>query len=195
MYLGGILAYVTHCLCSHLHSLKTNWPYIYYYYFNQLQGVTQGSAVPVISRQNELRLPKQNWNNLVNLPRQNFVTFSYYNNRLFSSYRGRYQFTEVEFKDPRQSTEAEFWHMLHIVTVLKKHTCNNRSWYNLQSARMLETKFRYSILLTRSCGRSFIWEVANASLSHTDRLTNMDSPLSPMAQNRIRCKFHPKYFF
>ena len=33
----------------------------------------------------ELRLPRQDWNALVNLPRQNFVTFSYKTSRLFSS--------------------------------------------------------------------------------------------------------------
>ena len=64
----------------------------------------------------ELRLSRQNWNTLVNLPRQSFVTFSYKNNRLFSSCRNMYWFTEAEFKDPRQCTEAEFWLMLHPVS-------------------------------------------------------------------------------
>ena len=68
-----------------------------------------GSSIKVGSPGNfeaELRLPRQNWNNLVNLPRQNFVTFSHWNNLSFSGYQDRYRFSEAEFNNPRQWIEA-----------------------------------------------------------------------------------------
>ena len=60
----------------------------------------------------ELRLPRQNWNTLVNLPRQNFVPLT---KKITDCSQVSETYIDLprQFKDTRQCTEAELWLMLH----------------------------------------------------------------------------------